>query len=674
MDVTKLRCTLNILTVKSIYYRFFIVCIGLCCISDIAIASDDLSEDDFFDDVPIVLNASRLSQAFNESPVPVTVIDRKMIEASGFTDITELFRLVPGFVSGHYRGNQTLSGYLFVDDSIPRSLQVIVDGRSVYTPTLGGPIWATLPLNIDDIERIEVVRGPNAAAYGSNAFLGVINIITRTPGTYPGWTVRANAGDPGLLQGSVQYDGRAEKLSYRFSAWYEEEDGFDNLHDGKHVPKFSGRLDYQVNSRNRLSFQLGASNADIDRDEPQDDLTPEHQVDQKADFQMVRWDRTLDESSSFYLKFYRSYDEATEHVDLQIPGIGEVYVEQDYKSTRYDLEFQYNQSLKQGLDVAWGASVRRDSAVAPVYLGKFDPARINVSRIFAHAFWNINEKFFTNAGLMIEHTNITSTNILPLLSLHYRLNKNNTLRLSMTKASRLPVAFEEYTDTKLEVPEFGLVDQIFFEQVDLDAETINTVNLGLVGKSPENNLSYDISLSRHHVRNHISMEGSEFPVASSDEDDIDNINGSAVYFDDAGSLEIDNIEVSVKYMPTRKTDLIASYAYTEVDQKNIFAPDEMIANATPRHLFSLLATQKIGVNYKLSGGYYFVDKARYVDNKLIRPSTDRLDMRLARKLKFAKTSGEIALVGQDLLNNYQGLYPFNKMDRRFHLSLKLHFK
>lgn len=137
-------------------------------------------EDDvYFGDLPIVLSATRLSQPLTEVPVAITVIDREMIEASGARELADVFRLVPGFVVGSVNGHQRMVGYHGLLDAFNRRMQVLVDGRSVYTSTFGGVRWTDLSLALEDIERIEVVRGPNAATYGPNSFLGVISIKTR---------------------------------------------------------------------------------------------------------------------------------------------------------------------------------------------------------------------------------------------------------------------------------------------------------------------------------------------------------------------------------------------------------------------------------------------------------------------------------------------------------------
>ncbi|MGM0680189.1 MAG: TonB-dependent receptor plug domain-containing protein, partial [Pseudomonadota bacterium] len=136
------------------------------------------AEEGLFEDMPVVLSATRLRQSVRDAPISMTVIDRQMIDASGFTEIPDLMRLVPGFVVDYDSGHLPVTGYHMLHDRYVRHQQVLIDGRSVYTPILGGVPWVDLPITLDDIERIEVVRGPNAASYGSNSFMGVINIIT----------------------------------------------------------------------------------------------------------------------------------------------------------------------------------------------------------------------------------------------------------------------------------------------------------------------------------------------------------------------------------------------------------------------------------------------------------------------------------------------------------------
>ena len=123
----------------------------------------------FFDEIPLVLTASRLAQSPLDAPAPVTIIDREMIAASGFTEIHDLLRLAPGFLVADIADSQPSVARHGLGDAYDRRIKVMIDGRTINSPLWGDTRWDSLPLRVDDIERIEVVRGPNGAAYGVNA-------------------------------------------------------------------------------------------------------------------------------------------------------------------------------------------------------------------------------------------------------------------------------------------------------------------------------------------------------------------------------------------------------------------------------------------------------------------------------------------------------------------------
>lgn len=141
-------------------------------------AEDSLTEDDLMGDIPVVLSVTRLPQSTTDTPMAITVLDRAMIEASGFIEIPDLLRLVPGFQVGlSWRDHHTAVTYHGQSDGLSRRMQVLIDGRVAVGSLFGLVDWDRLGITIDDIERIEVIRGPAGVAYGSNAFTGVINSL-----------------------------------------------------------------------------------------------------------------------------------------------------------------------------------------------------------------------------------------------------------------------------------------------------------------------------------------------------------------------------------------------------------------------------------------------------------------------------------------------------------------
>ena len=127
----------------------------------------DVDEEDYIGDVPYVLTVSRLSQPVSDAPSAVTIIDKDMIRASGIVELPEIFRLVPGFYVGTnaslVHGTNHAVSYHGMVNAYAGTMQVLVDGRSAYSPLYGGVQWSELPISIVDIERIEVTRGPKCS-------------------------------------------------------------------------------------------------------------------------------------------------------------------------------------------------------------------------------------------------------------------------------------------------------------------------------------------------------------------------------------------------------------------------------------------------------------------------------------------------------------------------------
>jgi len=158
---------------------FYRRCFLLACCAGIPFASANpiLTESELFREFPIVLSATRLTRPLMETPASISVIGHRLIEASGASTVPEVLISVPGFQVASANSNEITTSYPGYSDQQARRMQVPVDGRAVYNPGVGGMVWNALPSTPDDTERIEVIRGPNAAACGANAFLGTIDSL-----------------------------------------------------------------------------------------------------------------------------------------------------------------------------------------------------------------------------------------------------------------------------------------------------------------------------------------------------------------------------------------------------------------------------------------------------------------------------------------------------------------
>lgn len=203
-------------------------CLGLLLIAAASPAcADSLGFEQDAGDVPVVIAATRLQQSLFDTPASVTVIDRALIRASGARELPDIMRLVPGMVVGRESASEAYVSYHGTAGFGSRRMQVQVDGRSIYQAGLALVDWIGLPLDVEDIERIEVVRGPDSAAYGANSFLGVINIITRHPQDVPNAEVMVRGGENGVADAFGRLSLHGLGADWSWTAFHREDNGYD---------------------------------------------------------------------------------------------------------------------------------------------------------------------------------------------------------------------------------------------------------------------------------------------------------------------------------------------------------------------------------------------------------------------------------------------------------------
>ena len=214
-------------------YSNILICLMiLLMVASLPVAADN-DRNGALPELPMVLTPARLQQPQAEVPASVTVIDRELIEASGAREIYQLLQLVPGMAAVDVDGNvPTVSYHATLARDIRRML-VLVDGRSMYQPGLARVQWNEFPLAIEDVERIEITRGPASAAYGANAFSAVINIITRHPRDVYGTTVATRHGGVadstrnGVRDWRLTHAGHREQDAIRLTISSQRDDGYD---------------------------------------------------------------------------------------------------------------------------------------------------------------------------------------------------------------------------------------------------------------------------------------------------------------------------------------------------------------------------------------------------------------------------------------------------------------
>lgn len=229
-------------------------------------AFDDFELPEFDEySVPVVLTATRIQQHQSDVPASVTILDSDLIKRLGVKNLPELLRYVPGMMIGPDRNNNADSvHYHGGPAALPKNLQVLVNGRSMYRAGLAAVSWYELPVAMEDIRRVEVVRGPNSATYGANAYQAVINILTKHPSDTYGFSVVAEAGDNGDHYRYLKHGGRLADTDYRVSYTHKATDHFKDFTDDECVnpcrdDKFSQFLNLETHKQLASSSEIETS-------------------------------------------------------------------------------------------------------------------------------------------------------------------------------------------------------------------------------------------------------------------------------------------------------------------------------------------------------------------------------------------------------------------------------
>ncbi len=600
-----------------------------------------LTETDFFAEVPIVLSASRLSQPLTNTPAAVTIIDQDMIRTSGFRDIPDLLRLVPGFTVAYTDLNTWGVGYHGMADAFSRRMQVLVDGRSVYLPGFGQVQWNFLPLSIEDIDHIEVVRGPNAAAYGANAFFGVINIITKDPAQVQGVHFSGQAGQQnnhGLL---ARYGGSNGDFRYRLSLFEDWRDRFDTHAERTDTKNLDFRGEYRLSNTDEVTVNLGISRADWRWGNQGDLFNPvRNDVNAGGEQFQVKFRRVVDARTEWSLQFYHTRDFLED--SYLVPGDFLVSFSQEH--WRDDLEFQMINAINDKTRMVWGAEARWEGVDASDWFFYGMDARTGaMQRLFANIEWAPDDNWIVNGGIMAEHHYYTGLDYSPRLAVNYLISPDHAIRASIGQAYRSPTFFEVES----------LNPYRYLPGGNLDAERVVSRELGYVAHIRPMNLDVDARLFSDKVRKIIG------------DTDVDPGPQVILQSFNMSHANIRGADIQIKWRPTKDFDLIMNYARVHIDSN-----DNDIATSSPENNFSALATYRLAGGWEASAGLYKLGTMKWIAGGDTTKGFTRVDARLARKWRLQGHQLELSIVGQDLGNErYAEELNTNLFDRRVYVGL-----
>ena len=599
-----------------------------------------------------VVSVSKTEQKLSHTASAVFVITPEDIRRSGATNIPDLLRLVPGVQVAQINSNTWAISVRGLDFRFSNKLLVMVDGRSVYTPTFGGVFWDVLDLPLEDIERIEVIRGPGGSIWGANAVNGVINIVMKKASQTPGALVTAGGGNVNQGFDTLQYGGKiGESTDYRVYTKYFNNDHFPGLTgpdggDGWHLLQGGFRTDSSLSEKDTLTFQAniytgrnGLPTNQFPSLTPPIPLPAELPVNLDGGFIQGIWRRDYSAQSDSTLQV--SYDQYERDDQLR-----------EARRT-FDITFQHHFVWTERHNLVWGFEYRDSSSRTDGdLLVSLSPPHLNNQwfSVFAQdQIAIVPDQFYLTAGAKAERNDYTGFNLMPSARAVWTPSPSQTLWAAVSDAARSPTSL----DTSIRATRTS-----FFEP----DGTLAVLSLeGNPHFQNESLVAYEFGY-RRTVRDQLSLD---FASYYNDYDDLETTEPAAPIFENTPApphlllpLTFENLmhgeahgfEISANWKAANRWTLSPGYAFERIHMH--LAPTShdttSVAGAegsSPVHSAQLRSHLALSHNLAWDTSAYFVD--RLLDPSV--PSYTRLDSGLS--WQFAEKA-KVSIVGQNLVKDH----------------------
>ncbi|MBQ0721324.1 MAG: TonB-dependent receptor [Gammaproteobacteria bacterium] len=665
--------------------------LSLCCwllASDACGAA--VSESDLLGDISQVSIASRFNQSVSRAPASVTIIDRALLDASGAQTWGDIFRLVPGFQSYATNGNRYGVSYHGFGKQLPNRLEVMVDGRSVYEPVFSSVMWSTLGVNLEDIERIEIVRGPSTASQGSNAMLGAVNIITRTPVQDSGTALTYTSGARSTRNATLRHNDRLGDMYYRLSIGYQHNDGFPAvtgegpLEDGRELYQLAFRSTLTPSLFDSIDISLGlVRNREGlgDGDHPDEYLS----TDYDSNYQSLTWVHALDSGDEVQARFYHNSLRLDNRTDLglistafgippaAVPGFlgipDQVFSMglDSLASERLDLELERRFSDWHGLQTVLGLGARSEYVSNAFLFADDEKIREESFRFYSHNQWAVGRDWVFNFGVMVEDTHV-GTLVSPRVGLNYEFIPNHTLRLVAGRSERSPSLSEANADQASKVG--GLAyNAVIRAGEDLGEERVDHFELGYVGRFPAANIELDLSFFREQARDAVDAYSEDVVLPIPFFDD------SVLVSANTGEWETTGAELQFSYKPIPGSLLRLHYAYLDLESDYVksFEPTLRYSDfntSRPRHSGGLLLAYQLTPRLDGSVTTYYQSKVEWRGGNPI-DEFSRVDAQLSYQFMAGGSPAKIQLIAQNLGSNYSEYSRNNVFETRFYIKVEV---
>ena len=617
-------------------------------------------------EVPVVVSAARQPQKMDELSVPVSVITAEDIHYSGLTSISEILQFAPGMDVLQIDRNRFAVGVRGLHDFISDRTLTLVNGRIADSPLFGGSEFHRLPVLLEDIERIEVVRGPGGAAWGANAFNGVINIITKKPQDTLGGFGSTTITEYGDTYTHLRWGQKDGKWNWRTSVGYQDlkssDDagagtyqsslpallnnliGFNNFYSQDHwkLLRSDSEATYDYSDKTRISFGLGYSHTKSG-DYEFGGYYPMERMRLEAARLYTKLEHRFTDDISGYLQWFGNF------ADTDVTSVA------TYGSSENDIEGQLNFKVGNGHNLSTGGNFRfkrldTDLQDAQQIVFPGEPYDEQLAGLFLIDRWSATDRLTLEGQIRGDWYSETQKDWATRLTSFYALDqqKDHTLRFSFAKSFRTPLAsLREAQTNRISLAPLGLPGLWAFNLLpggDLENEETWALEAGYTGRLAEGViLRADTYYQRFEKMIGYLVVPDPLPLPMSRSiRQAANIDGA-----DAAGIELEIAKEN------KWGKFSAWYAYNGF-QTDVTNQD--LRSYTPaRHKVGLTGRLFLEDGWVLNANYRYADTtfATGVNEMLLDADlTHRLDLTVSKKI--ARGKGELMLGVSDVFNETEG--------------------
>ena len=605
------------------------------------LSAHESSAEDIFEEQ--VVTASARSSSETKSPASLTVITGDEIRMSGAATVPEILRRVPGIDIAEMNPSDTNVSIRGFNRRLANKVLVLVDGRSVYQDFLGGTFWPLIDVNIQDIDRIEVIRGPGSALYGANAFSGVVNIITRTGDEIAGARAAVQAGDHRTFQGAITTGGKTGKLTYKTSFAYERADKWTrDFTDGR--VDLSSQFPQPDRSREIQRGEVAAS-YDFGKTQVSGGGGFDNVAMQVVPLGALRtfgatgqsgFVRAEVGSGPTKVKAFWNALRLTTGPEYWPDGI--LSLKSSVRSDVVDLTtitgFDFKAYGTHHLNI--GAGYRFKSLQWGYLASRADGSAYQEHHfnVFLQEEWEITRKlslvlsYRMDRNPLLAQQSVTAGGLVhsPRGTVLYEVKPDQVLRFTLGTAFRAPTFLESYVDLFAPIPDQPAMGVRFQGSTTLRPEQMLQAELGYRGRF--GTFQPDVVIYAERVQNLITDGALRLPANSSEA--VDPVTGQYVagytgFENEPGSYFGAGAEAGGKWSPADGVDLGLNYSYERMFAcsvtstggctDSISAANQVsaaLAN-TARHKLNVTATWRTKTNFDLGLGVHFVSAATWFE-------------------------------------------------------------